>query len=50
VRTDITPEFSITSSAAVAQTYRGPYMHLVSGNVTQNSSTPHWRDVSMPAV
>lgn len=50
VRTDITPEFSITSSAAVAQTYRGPYMHLVSGNVTQDSSTPHWRDVSMPTI
>lgn len=50
VRTDISPEFSITSSAAVAQTYRGPYMHLVSGNVTQNSSTPHWRAVSMPTV
>jgi glycerophosphoryl diester phosphodiesterase len=50
VRTDISPEFSITSSAAAAQTYRGPYMHLVSGNVTQNSSTPHWRNVSMPTV
>jgi len=50
VRTDISPEYSITSSAAVAQTYRGPYMHLVSGNVTQNSSTPHWRAVSMPTV
>lgn len=50
VRTDISPEFSITSSAAVAQTYRGPYMHLVSGNVTQNSSTPHWKSISMPSV
>ena len=50
VRTDISPEFSITSSAAAAQTYRGPYMHLMTGNVTQTSSTPHWKSVSMPTI
>lgn len=50
VRTDITPEFSITSSASAATTYRGPYMQIASGNVTQTSSTPHFRALSMPSV
>lgn len=50
VRTDVTPEYSITSSAGAATTYRGPYMQIASGNITQTSSTPHFRAISMPTV